>query len=247
VARTEPPAPPESDAPPAAPAGVDAATTPPTGAAPVGAGRWRSTALFLGLAVLAVGGGYLVGRWLSGEPAGAGRFDGRAAPPAPAGATAAADSVGLTVEVAPSGWARLGEPAPDFALASPGGEPVSLSDYAGRPIVLNFWASWCQPCRAEMPFLESLYQAHQDRGLVVLAVNVQEAPEVARAFGAELGLSFPLLLDEHGTIATQYRVQTLPMTYLIDRTGRIATHQRGMFASEEELEKRLRPLLVDES
>jgi len=86
--------------------------------------------------------------------------------------------------------------APDFALRTPAGDTVALSDLREKVIVLNFWATWCPPCRLEMPSMERLHQEFKDRGLVMLAVNVQESPRLVAKFMKEFRLSFPALLDD---------------------------------------------------
>jgi peroxiredoxin len=111
--------------------------------------------------------------------------------------------------------------APDFTLEDPSGTPVSLRDFRGKIVFVNFWATWCVPCRAEMPAMEQLYQEFRGQGLVVAAVNFQDGPEPARAFGKELHLTFPIALDRKGTVASAYGVRGLPTTYLIDREGHL--------------------------
>ncbi len=111
--------------------------------------------------------------------------------------------------------------APDFTAKTPGGKAIRLSDLRGKVVLVNFWASWCPPCRAEMPAIESVYLAYQGQGLVVLAVNstIQDNSTNARAFFTENKLSFPILLDETGEITSLYRVQSLPTSFFIDRAG----------------------------
>lgn len=113
-----------------------------------------------------------------------------------------------------------GHPAPNFELATLDGEVVSLADLKGRPVLVNFWATWCGPCRAEMPEFQ---EASVDNAgnLVVLGVNntASDTPEYVVDFVQELGLTFPILLDEDGSTAELYRVRGLPMTVFIDRNG----------------------------
>lgn len=99
----------------------------------------------------------------------------------------------------------------------PDGNTIRLSDFRGKVVFLNFWATWCVPCRLEMPAMERLYREFRSRGFVVLAVNLQEGPSPVRAFIRELKLTFPVVLDPKGTAATAYLVRGLPATYLIDR------------------------------
>jgi peroxiredoxin len=118
---------------------------------------------------------------------------------------------------------RAGFKAPEFeALTIDGGE-VKLSDYQGQPVILNLWASWCPPCRAEMPALEEVYLFYRDQGLVVLALNLttQDSEEAAMKFISELGVNMPILLDTSGEAARIYESGALPTTYFIDRFGTI--------------------------
>ncbi len=113
----------------------------------------------------------------------------------------------------------IGHPAPDFTLPTLAGENVTLSDLAGQPVVLNFWASWCGPCRAEMPELQRLHDQLGEAGVTVLGVNQGESPETAAAFLQTLGLSFPAALDQRTGVSQQYLVNSLPTTFFIDRAG----------------------------
>nr|WP_026286146.1 redoxin domain-containing protein [Salsuginibacillus kocurii] len=109
-----------------------------------------------------------------------------------------------------------GDPAPDFTLETLTGETVSLSDYEGRPVFLNFWATWCPPCRAEMPDMERFYEAYD---MEILAVNLRENAEEVQSFVEELGLTFPILMDENVEVADAYNVQPIPTSYFIDSDG----------------------------
>lgn len=131
--------------------------------------------------------------------------------PPDAGAAASA------LEPAPA----AGHPAPDFTLQTLDGRQVSLSDFRGRPVIVNFWATWCPPCRAEMPEFQNAYLEYQDRGLVILGVNstVQDDPELVPGFVAEFGLTFPILLDEEGEATSAYRILGLPTSVFIDSRG----------------------------
>ncbi len=119
---------------------------------------------------------------------------------------------------------RAGFPAPDFTLATAAGDEFTLSELRGRPVLINLWASWCGPCRTEMPAIERVYRAYRDEGLVVLAVNVthQDSQQAALAFAAEYGLTFPILLDLDGQVARAYQMRALPSTYFVDPSGRIS-------------------------
>ncbi|MFQ5595328.1 MAG: redoxin domain-containing protein, partial [Anaerolineae bacterium] len=122
---------------------------------------------------------------------------------------------------------KMGQPAPDFTLRGPKGETVSLSDFAGHPILINFWATWCPPCRFEMPLLEQTYGRLKEDDLIVLAVDVQEGPELVTPYIAEMGLTFPVALDRAGAVATAYRVTGLPTTVFVDANGIVTDIHRG--------------------
>lgn len=111
--------------------------------------------------------------------------------------------------------------APDFTLKDLNGKKVQLRDFRGKVVFLNFFATWCVPCRLEMPAMERLSQAFKDKGLVVLAVDIKESAKAVRAFLREVKVSFPALLDEDGSVAFMYGIRPLPATYLIGRDGMI--------------------------
>jgi len=115
-------------------------------------------------------------------------------------------------------------PAPAFTLTGEDGKTHRLSDYRGHVVVLNFWATWCPPCRYEMPAMERAYQKLQGDGIVLLAVNVGEDEDTVFAFTGQYPVTFPLLLDRDGTVVKQYPVIGLPTTFIIDPQGRV-THR----------------------
>lgn len=102
-----------------------------------------------------------------------------------------------------------------------GATEVSLQDFRGQVVYLSFWASWCEPCRQEMPYLAQLWQRHQEQGFQVLAINVEEDLALAREFAARYELPFPLLSDPQRQVSSVYRVPGFPTHYIIDRRGRI--------------------------
>jgi peroxiredoxin len=111
--------------------------------------------------------------------------------------------------------------APNFTLQSITGETYTLSDLRGQAVVINLWATWCPPCRAEMPALQKMYEEYKDQGLIILAVNstVQDTASAVAPFAAEHGLTFPILLDDTGLVTNAYQVRSLPSSYFIDRKG----------------------------
>lgn len=141
--------------------------------------------------------------------------------------------------------AKQGFPAPDFDLVDANGKSRRLSELRGRPVIVNVWASWCPPCRAEMPALQRLYQDFQPRGLEILAVNStsQDTPEAAQAFVAQQGLTFPVLFDQQGEVKRLYHVDALPSTYFIDAQGIIQDVVIGGPMSEALLRIRAEQLL----
>ncbi len=118
--------------------------------------------------------------------------------------------------------------APEFVLPDLSGAPVRLSDHEGKVILLNFWATWCPPCRAEMPSMETLYQAYRNQGLVILAISSDRAGRsVVESFVQDRGVTFPILLDPDGEVFAQYGVRGLPTSYLLDRRQRVFSADIG--------------------
>ncbi|MBY0122834.1 redoxin domain-containing protein [Bacillus sp. S/N-304-OC-R1] len=118
-----------------------------------------------------------------------------------------------------------GNPAPNFELTTLEGEIVRLSDYKGKKVMLNFWATWCPPCKAEMPHMQNFYENNKDKGIEILAVNltqIDNGKEAIKTFVKAYGLTFPIPLDENAAIGTQYQAFTIPTTYIIDSNGIIS-------------------------
>ena len=114
----------------------------------------------------------------------------------------------------------IGTPAPPFRLMDLNGTVHSLVEYQGKVVFLNFWATWCGPCKVEMPAMEGLYQAFRSQGMEILAVSVdQQGAVVTRPFKEAMGLSFPILHDSDYQVGLTYGARTLPMTFIIDRKG----------------------------
>lgn len=135
--------------------------------------------------------------------------------------------------------------APDFSLQSITGETYTLSDLRGQAVVINLWATWCPPCRAEMPALQKMYEEYGDQGLVILAVNstVQDDAAAIAPFASEYGLTFPILLDGAGLATSAYQVRSLPSSYFIDRQGIVRKVIIGGPMSEALLRTRIEDLL----
>jgi thiol-disulfide isomerase/thioredoxin len=141
--------------------------------------------------------------------------------------------------------AGIGNYAPDFTLVDTNGEGVTLSSFAGRPVLLNFWASWCSPCRQEMPYLQQIYEEQSPKGLAVFAINIQEAPARVKAFLSDNSLSLPVLFDLTGGTTTNYGIGPIPTTYFIDSKGVIRQKVVGAFPSKQAIEKELRKILAE--
>ena len=130
------------------------------------------------------------------------------------------ESPGNSVIVIGSGG-LVGQPAPPFRLADLAGATVSLSDYAGRPVIVNFWASWCIPCQQEFPMYRQARDEFESRGLEVLGIIHDDASDAARAFMTRHGGDWPALLDPGDAVASAYRVVGIPTSFFVDRHGTI--------------------------
>lgn len=137
--------------------------------------------------------------------------------------------------------------ASDFQLQSLDGQTVSLSSLRGRPVMLNFWASWCGPCRAEMPYLQGVFEDSEwtEQGLVILAINVGESSSTAREFMEDNGLTFTVLLDTDTSVAKDYNVRGIPATFFIDKNGIIKDKKVGSFSSKADIDSRLINSILD--
>ncbi|MFZ2989562.1 TlpA disulfide reductase family protein [Ideonella sp.] len=130
-------------------------------------------------------------------------------------------------------WAALaaapatGAPAPNFVLRTLDGQNLRLSEQRGQVVMLNFWATWCGPCREEMPQLNRLHDKYKGAGFALLGINVDEDPRQAAALAAKLGVKFPVLLDSDKQISKTYDLSAMPSTVLIDRDGKVRHVHRG--------------------
>ncbi|MDP4163587.1 MAG: redoxin domain-containing protein [Bacillota bacterium] len=123
----------------------------------------------------------------------------------------------VTKDTAQSQGLNIGVKAPDFVLKTLTGSTVKLSDFKGKRVMLNFWATWCPPCKAEMPDMEKFYKKGQ-KDLIILAVNIDPQLDV-KGFAKANGLTFPILLDEKDEVNTKYHILSIPTTYFIDSKG----------------------------
>lgn len=139
---------------------------------------------------------------------------------------------------------QVASQAPDFTLHAMKGPNTRLQELRGRVVMVNFWATWCGPCRQEMPHLNRLHEKYNRAGLVLLGVNVDDDPANAAAVATKLGIQFPVLLDTDKKVSDQYDLQAMPSTYLIDRDGKVRFVHRGYLNGYEALyEKQIRELL----
>lgn len=151
--------------------------------------------------------------------------------------------LGLTACGSEAPSLNLGQPAPAFHSRFLAGQGTDFpADYAGRPLVIRFWADWCRYCEGEMQAIEQVYQRHKDRGLTVLAINTGQDSATAAAFVKKIGITYPVLLDEDSAIAKQYGVVGLPTTYFIDARGVVRAKVVGE-ASEAVFEQQVKALL----
>lgn len=135
----------------------------------------------------------------------------------------------------------VGYGAPDFTLTNLDGKSVHLRDFRGRVVVINFWATWCEPCRTEMPILQSAYRVNQLLGLEILAVNFDESRSEVQEFRDQMSLGFTMLLDPGGVIQRLYRVSGYPTTFFVDREGVIRAQHVGHL-NESQLDEYLESL-----
>jgi len=134
--------------------------------------------------------------------------------------------------------------APDFTLPSLDGPNLRLQEQRGQVVMINFWATWCGPCRVEMPHLARLYDKYRGSGFTVLAVNIDEDPYKAASLAKQLGMRFPVLLDKEKKVSRLYDLSTMPSTILVDREGRVRYVHRGYRDGyEETYDRQIRELL----
>ena len=136
--------------------------------------------------------------------------------------------------------------APDFTLRQLNGPNLRLGEQRGRVVMVNFWATWCGPCRVELPHLSRLHDKYRGSGFVLLGVNIDEDPAVARALVGKMGLTFPVLLDPEKKVVGAYDLNAMPATVLIDRDGRVRHLHRGYKEGVEAVyEQQVRALLKE--
>ncbi len=151
-----------------------------------------------------------------------------AVPVGPAG-----PALGAAPTATPAPAPVAGAPAPDFTLTDLAGNSITLSDLRGNVVLINFWATWCGPCKLEMPAIEAEYLARQDQGFTVLAVNLDEPADDVRAFVDALGLTFTTLLDPGARVNDLYRVRGYPTTFFVNRDGVIERQHIGLISADQ--------------
>jgi peroxiredoxin len=151
----------------------------------------------------------------------------------------------LLITLTPLASALTGTgPAANFTLKSAGGENIRLSEYRGQVVLINFWASWCGPCRQEMPHLEAIYRKYEPLGFTVFGVNVEQDRKLADKVLRDIPVSFPILFDEENLVSELYGVDAMPATILVDRDGTIRHMHRGYKPGyEKEYEKQIKALV----
>lgn len=151
----------------------------------------------------------------------------------------------LFVVFVPAAYAEnIKGPAPDFTLKSRSGENIKLSELRGEVVMINFWASWCAPCRQEMPLLEELYKKYSDLGFTLLAVNVEEDSSKADILLRDIPVTFPVLYDNTNKVTKLYKVVAMPSTIIVDRDGNMRYLHRGYLPGyEQEYKKQVSELI----
>ena len=127
----------------------------------------------------------------------------------------------------------------EFVFTALDGSQIHLSDYRGKVVILDLWATWCNPCRVEMPYIQEVFEDGKGVGLVLLAINVGETSSKVKEFMEKNGLSFPVLLDTDTSVAQDYNVRGIPSTFFIDKDGIIKDRKIGAFSSKADLDWRL--------
>ena len=141
---------------------------------------------------------------------------------------------------------QLSSSAPDFTLKSVAGPNLRLQEQRGQVVMINFWATWCGPCRLEMPHLNRIYDKYRSTGFVLLGVNIDDDPRAAADLAAKLGLRFPVLLDTDKKVSRVYDMSAMPATLLVDRDGRVRYIHRGYRDGvEKTYEEQVRSLLKE--
>ena len=152
----------------------------------------------------------------------------------------------LSLAAAGSANAASAKPAPNFTLKSLSGKNMKLSEMTGNVVLINFWASWCGPCREEMPLLNALHKKYEPLGFTVLGVNVEEQTDKARGFLKDFPVDFPVLLDIKNQVSQMYNVIAMPTTVVVDRDGNMRYIHKGFKSGDEKKYQKMVKKLVRE-
>ena len=139
--------------------------------------------------------------------------------------------------------ATVGKAAPNFQLQNLDGQSISLSELKGKPVLVNFWATWCGPCVSEMPYIQEIYGEWSGKGLVVLTINIGDSSSEAEQFLQDHNLSLPVLLDTNKAVAQRYNIRGIPTTFFIDKDGIIQVKVIGAFPNKEAIENRVSKIM----
>lgn len=154
--------------------------------------------------------------------------------------------LGALLLVPLAGAEEISGPAPDFTLKSRSGENLKLSEFRGEVVMINFWASWCGPCRQEMPLLDQLYTRYSPMGFTILGVNVEENSALAEKLLEEIPVSFPILYDSENKVTELYEVMAMPSTIMVDRDGNMRyLHLGYMPGYEVDYEAQIKELIKE--
>jgi peroxiredoxin len=146
-------------------------------------------------------------------------------------------SIALTIAGCASPCPDMGQNAPEFTLQTTDGESINLSDFQGKKVILNFWATWCGPCQLETPFFQEIYNEQANNRVVILAIDIKENASTVRNFANSKAITFPILLDTDAKVAQKYCIpNVLPVTLFIDAEGIIKASKVGAFQSKAEIE-----------
>jgi peroxiredoxin len=149
-------------------------------------------------------------------------------------ATGVVGSAAVSLALSPAAQASVpGSPAPQFSLDSKAGKAVNLGQYKGQVVMINFWASWCGPCRQEMPLLENIYKKYNKLGFTLLGVNVEPDSKAADDWLKQTPVSFPILYDKDSKVSKLYDVAGMPSTVIIDRKGNVRVLHKGYKPGDE--------------
>jgi len=148
---------------------------------------------------------------------------------------------GCTADSEPT--ATVSNVAPDFQLQNLDGQSISLSDFKGNPVLINFWATWCGPCAFEMPYIQEIYDERSGEGLIVLAINVGESASQVEQFMQSRNLSIPVLLDTERVVSRKYGIRAFPTTFFVDKDGIMQVKVIGAFPDKTAIESRLSEIM----